>query len=232
METSDDSVLVALPNVELNHRLARTDYANDPKYVSTEQLWRLWQGARAEHDEKRVGMFTGHLNRRILLLARPIIGRLPVSSAEKSTVRRELAQFIWTCLITRAGDAAHAQKRFGQLFKRRAIDFQNQHFAKKRTGESLDATREGEEGPEPVLEPEALRCAETPESIFSTKQEYADAVLRLRKILSSQELFVFMMLNVQEMAVKDIAKALGVTPRTVNNYKNEAQQKIEKEFHK
>jgi hypothetical protein len=33
METSDDSVLVALPNVELNHRLARTDYANDPKKV-------------------------------------------------------------------------------------------------------------------------------------------------------------------------------------------------------
>jgi DNA-binding NarL/FixJ family response regulator len=40
------------------------------------------------------------------------------------------------------------------------------------------------------------------------------------------------MLFVDEMLVKDIALALDVTTRTVNNYKNAALKKVQKEFKK
>jgi DNA-binding CsgD family transcriptional regulator len=34
----------------------------------------------------------------------------------------------------------------------------------------------------------------------------------------------------QQMKIKDIAAALGVTPRTINNYERSIEDKIKKEF--
>jgi len=79
----------------------------------------------------------------------------------------------------------------------------------------------------------ALRQPETPADALATKQEHAQVVARLQTLLTKQEFFVYTMLFVEEMPVKDIAAALKVTPRTINTYKNAALDKVEelrKEF--
>ena len=45
-------------------------------------------------------------------------------------------------------------------------------------------------------------------------------------MLTKQEHYVYTMLFVEDMPVKDIAAALGVTPRTINTYKNTAIDKV------
>ena len=60
-------------------------------------------------------------------------------------------------------------------------------------------------------------------------------VRRLQAVLTKQEFFVYTMLFVDEMPVKDIAVALGVSTRTINTYKNTALDKVaemRKEFKK
>ena len=69
-----------------------------------------------------------------------------------------------------------------------------------------------------------------PEETLATKQEHAQIAMRLQSILTRQELSTYVMLYVEKMQVKDIAAALRVTPRAVNNYKNAALGKIRKEF--
>ncbi|OOW83419.1 hypothetical protein Xvtw_16500 [Xanthomonas campestris pv. vitiswoodrowii] len=139
----------------------------------------------------------------------------------------EISQFVWECLITRPKDAAHAEKYFGQLFKRRAIDFQRALLAKKRKcQDSLDVMDQvPEDAPDAWTDP-----APNPEDILASKQEHAQIAKRLQAILTKLEFSTYVMLYVEEMQVKEIAAALGVSTRAVNYYKNAALGKIHKEF--
>jgi RNA polymerase sigma factor (sigma-70 family) len=161
-------------------------------------------------------------------------GIFPGSIGNLEQAAEELSQYVWECLVTRTGDAEHAERLFGQLFKRRALDFQRRLLAKKRNlQDSLDAMDKSEEDDDPdrtVREVLALRQASTPADALESKQVFAQISGRLQAILTKEEHYVFVMLFVDETPVKDVAAVLNVTPRTVNNYKNAALSKVKKEF--
>jgi RNA polymerase sigma factor (sigma-70 family) len=240
MQTNEpDSVLEALEYQSLRARLARPDWKSDPQYVSTEQVFRLFGLARANANHSRIGLFSAVLSRRLLVLAKAFAvrsGIYPGNISDLDQAAEEISQFVWECLFTRPGDAAHAEKWFGQLFKRRAIDFQKRLMAKKRKcQESLDAMEYAldEEDPEKAVRQIAeLQQSITPADVLEAKQEHALIAARLQSILTREEHSVYVMLNVDEMQVQEIAMALGVTTRTVNSYKNRALDKIQKEFMK
>ncbi len=232
-----DSTVEALDDRSLHARLARKDWKHDSLFVPDEQLFRMFRRARDAGNAGRVGIFSGVLSRRLLSLAKGFAvrsGIYPGSISNLDQAAEELSQYVWECLITRKSDMAHAEKLFGQLFKRRALDFQRRLLAKKRNcQDSLDAMDRSADDDDPdkaVRVVSALRQTETPADAFSTKEEHAQAVARLQAILTKQEHFVYTMLYVDEMPVKDIAAALGVTPRTINTYKNAALEKVRKEF--
>lgn len=235
-----DSAVEALDDRSLLTRLARTDWEHDPLFISDEQVFLMFRRARDAGKERRLGMLSRVLSRRLLSLAKGFAvrsGIYPGSIGNLDQAAEELSQYVWECLVTRPGDAAYAEKRFGQLFKRRALDFQRRLLAKKRNlQDSLDAMDRSDEDDDPdktIRKVSALRQPATPADALATKEEHAQVVARLQALLTKQELFVYTMLYVEEMLVKDIATALGVTPRSVNTYKNSALDKVEemrKEF--
>lgn len=230
-----ESAVEALDDRSLLTRLTRTDWEHDPLFISDEQVFRMFRRARDAGNESRLGMLSRVLSRRLLCLAKGFAvrsGIYPGSIGNLDQAAEELSQYVWECLVTRPGDAAHAEKLFGQLFKRRALDFQRRLLAKKRNlQDSLDAMDRSDEDDDPdktIRKVSALRQPATPADALATKEEHAQVVARLQVLLTQQELFVYTMLYVEEMLVKDIATALGVTPRTVNTYKNSALDKVEK----
>ncbi|RKP43463.1 RNA polymerase sigma factor [Trinickia fusca] len=235
-----DSAVEALDDRSLLTRLTRTDWEHDPLFISDEQVFLMFRRARDAGNESRLGMLSRVLSRRLLSLAKGFAvrsGIYPGSIGNLDQAAEELSQYVWECLVTRPGDAAHAEKLFGQLFKRRALDFQRRLLAKKRNlQDSLDAMDRSDEDDDPdktIRKVSALRQPATPADALATKEEHAQVVARLQALLTKRELFVYTMLYVEEMLVKDIATALGVTPRTVNTYKNSALDKVEemrKEF--
>lgn len=234
-----DSALEALDDRSLRTRLARTDWKRDSQYISTEQVFRLFGRARATENHGRMGLLSAVLSRRLLVLAKAFAvksGIYPGNIGDLNQAAEEISQFVWECLVTRPGDAAHAEKLFGQLFKRRALDFQRGLMAKKRKyQDSLDAMEHAcdDEDPEKtVRQITALRQDSTPADALEAKQEHALMAARLQSILTREEHYVYVMLYVDEMPVKDIATALDVTTRTVNNHKNRALDKVQKEFKK
>lgn len=235
-----DSAVEALDDRSLLTRLARTDWEHDPLFVSDEQVFLMFRRARDAGSESRLGILSRVLSRRLLSLAKSFAVRsriYPGSIGNLDQAAEELSQYVWECLVTRPGDAAHAEKLFGQLFKRRALDFHRRLLAKKRNlQDSLDAMDRSDEDGDPdktIRNVSALRQLASPADALATKEEHAQVVARLQALLTKQEFFVYTMLYVEEMPVKDIATALGVTPRTVNTYKNSALDKVEelrKEF--
>lgn len=230
-----ESAVEALDDRSLLTRLTRTDWEHDPLFISDEQVFRMFRRARDAGNESRLGMLSRVLSRRLLSLAKGFAvrsGIYPGSIGNLDQAAEELSQYVWECLVTRPGDAAHAEKLFGQLFKRRALDFQRRLLAKKRNlQDSLDAMDRSDEDDDPdktIRKVSALRQPATPADALATKEEHAQVVARLQALLTKQELIVYTMLYVEEMLVKDIATALGVTPRTVNTYKNSALDKVEK----
>lgn len=232
-----DSALEALPDSVVRTRLARTDWKCDPEFVSDEQLFRLFRRAKDAGNQGRIGMFSGVLSRRLLALARGFAvrsGIYPQNIGDLNQASEELSQYVWECMVTRPKDAAHAEKLFGQLFKRRALDFQRRLLAKKRklqvSLDAMDHSPDDEDPEKTVREVTALRQDATPADSLETKQEYAQVVAQLQAILTKNELSTYVMLNVEEMQVKDVARALGVSTKTINNYKNATRAKIRKEF--
>jgi len=185
-------------------------------------------------------MLSRVLSRRLLSLAKGFAvrsGIYPGNIGNLDQAAEELSQYVWECLVARPGDAAHAEKLFGQLFKRRAYDFQRRLLAKKRNlQDSLDAMDRTDEDDDPdkiIRKVSALRQHATPADAIAARQWHAQVAARLQAVLTKQEHYVYTMLFVENMPVKDIAAALGVTPRTVNTYKNTALGKVEemrKEF--
>lgn len=232
-----DLALEALDDHSLRARLARRDWERDPLYISDEQIFRLFGRARSSGDQNRIGLFSRVLSSRLLRLAKGFAARsgiYPGVIGNLDQAAEELAQYVWECLVSRPADAAYAEKFFGQLFKRRALDFQRRLLAKKRKSQdSLDAMEYSPDDDDPektIREVSGLRQATTPADVLELKQEHAQVANRLQTILTKEEHFVYVMLYVDEMQVKDIALALGVTVKSVNNYKNRALAKIRKEF--
>lgn len=231
MDTPEpDSTLEALSTVALHARLALTDWEHDTEFIRHEQVFRLFRRANASGDSARAGQLLGALSRRLLGLSKGFAvksGIYPGNIDNLGQAAEEIAQFVWECLVTRPKDAAHAEEYFGQLFTRRAIDFQRMLLAKKRKcQDSLDALDQvPEDVPDSWSDP-----APNPEEALATKQEHAQIAMRLQAILTKQELSTYVMLYVEKMQVKEIAAALGVSTRAVNYYKNAALGKIHKEF--
>lgn len=241
-QVPDDAAIEALDVRALLARLARTDWENDPLFVADELVFRMFGRARKAKDEARVGMLSRVLSRRLLSLAGGFVvrsGIFPGLIGDRDQAADELAQYVWDCLVKRPGDAAHAERLFGQLFRRRATDLQRRLLSKKRKfQESLDAMAVSDEDDDPdmtIRKVIALRQVDTPADALASKQEHAEVVRRLQAVLTKQEFFVYTMLFVDEMPVKDIAAALGVSTRTINTYKNTALDKVaemRKEFKK
>lgn len=225
-----DSTLEALPAAALHARLALTNWERDEEYIPNEQVFRLFRRAKESCDRMRAGQLSAALSRRLLGLSKGFAvrsGIYPGNIDNLDQAAEEISQFVWERLVSQPKDAAHAEKYFGQLFSRRALDFQRTLLAKKRKcQDSLDALDQPpEDVPDSWSDP-----GPNPEDALATQQEHAQIAMRLQAILTKQELSTYVMLYVEEMPVKDIATALGVTPRAVNNYKNAALGKIRKEF--
>ncbi len=228
-----DAPLEALSDEILRARLSGTNWTNNRSYITNEQLFRLLHRARQAGNPRRVEIVASTLCRRLLLLAKGFVVRSGIYP-DHDQAAEELSQYVWDCLLTRPGDATHAENFFGQLFKCRGIDFQRQLLAKKRKcQDSLDALDHSSEDEVPGKTSEqtyALRQEDTTFDSIASKQEYATLSARLQSVLTKNEHSTYVMLHVEEMQVKDIAVALGVTTKSVNNYKNAAIEKIRKEF--
>lgn len=148
-----DAAVEALDDRALLARLARTDWEHDPLFIPDEQVFRMFGRAREAGSTSRVGMLSRVLSRRLLSLAKGFAvrsGIYPGNIGRLDQAAEELSQYVWECLVTRPGDAAHAEKLFGQLFKRRALDFQRRLLAKKRNlQDSLDAMERSDEDDDP-----------------------------------------------------------------------------------
>lgn len=232
-----DADVEALSDPDLRARLARTDWNHDLEFVPDEQVFRLFRRAREVDDKARIGLLSRFLSYRMLKLAKGFVARsgiYPSVIGNLDEAAEELSQYVWECLVTRPGDAAHAEKLFGQLFKRRALDFQRRLLSKKRKlQDSLDAMDNVADDSDPektIRKVAGLRQDETPQDVLEKRQAYVEAAARLQTILTKKEHMVFVMLFVQEMQVQEVAAALGVSPRMVNNYKNAALEKTRKEF--
>ncbi len=232
-----DLTLEGLPDPDLRARLLCSDWENNPEFISNEQVFRLFQRAREIGNKTRVGLTSRILSQRLFSLAKGFAvrsGIFPGNIENLDDAAEQISHFILECLIANPKDAAHAEKYFGQLFKRRALDFQRRLLAKKRKCQtSLDAMAhciDDEDNEKTAREVSALRLDTTPYDVIATREEHAEIAAKLQAILTKNEHSVYVMLNVEEMQVKVVATALGVTPRTINNYKNSAIEKIQKEF--
>lgn len=228
-------VLEALDNRSLRAKLARIDWERDPLFVADEQLFSLFRRARIKGDAARVGLFAEAFNKRLLARSRKFVLRARIFPGLIDDLKRathELASCIWEQLLSNANDAAHAEKAFGQFFERRAISFQRTLLTKKRKLQSsLDANEDDET--EAMLandDLEELQDHNTPDLLAARQQEFERANNRLLEILTEKEYTTYTLLYGADWQVQEVAAALKVTVKSVNNYKRSALAKIDKEF--
>jgi RNA polymerase sigma factor (sigma-70 family) len=236
-DTSDE--VQGLPNEELRTRLARADWQNDVLYVSDERAFTLLRLAREAGDKSRVGLITEALSARIFAKAAGFARRsgiVPGLISDLNDAAADLGAYVWVKILGSAIDAKYAEVRFGQLFKRRALDFQRHLLAKKHTmQESLDAMdRTGDDEDQENAEKSvtALKDDWKPEDSLQQKQEFKKLRSVMHDVLTPKEFSVLQLLYDFDMLVKDVADALDVTPRTVLNLRVRALKKLGKELAK
>jgi hypothetical protein len=230
-----DAVLEALDERSLRARLARTDWERDPLFVADEQVFRLFGRARAKGDAARIGLFAKAFNERLLGRSRKFVLRARIFPGLIDDLKRatyELASCIWDQLLSNANDAAHAEKAFGQFFERRAISFQRSLLPKKRKLQSsLDAHEDDDNDSESATDDvEDLQDHNTPDLLAARQQAFERANNRLLEILTGKEYTTYTLLYGADWQVQEVAAALKVTVKSVNNYKRSAVAKIDKEF--
>jgi len=235
MHTSEaDAAVEALDDRGLRARLARKDWQSDPLFITDEQVFSQFRFARAKDDKARLGLLTEALNERLLEHSRKFALKMRMVPSLIDDPRRaalEIASCIWEHLLASASDAAHAEKAFGQFFKRRALDFFKGLLAKKRKLQSsLDTDDDEDDDVLATDDLDELKDFNTPDLLTARKQEFERANSRLLEILSQKEYATFTLLNVDNWQVQEVAAALGVTVKSVNNYKRSALAKIDKEF--
>ncbi|MGE4335135.1 MAG: hypothetical protein AB7E55_04065 [Pigmentiphaga sp.] len=239
MDTPEIEHLDSLAAPDLLARLACTDW-NDPRYVSEEQLVQLLQSARTAANAARVGLYSNELSRRMLLRSQTFAhknGLVPQHFSDIEDAAQELAGYVWERLL-KTKNMAFAARRFGVFFKRQSISFLRAVIAKNRLKtESLEDwhqvghTETEDESDSGSDDMDATLLAElTPERAFDHSRGMNEIHARVRSILSRNEYSVYVMLWRKEMKVKDIAAALGVTPRMINHHTRSIKDKINKEF--
>ncbi len=75
-----------------------------------------------------------------------------------------------------------------------------------------------------------LKDFNTPDLLAARQQEFKRANARLLEILTEREYTTYTLLYGADWQVQEVAAALGVTVKSVNNYKRSALEKIDKEF--
>ncbi|MFY3382989.1 hypothetical protein [Paracidovorax sp. MALMAid1276] len=230
-----DTVLEDLDDRSLRARLARIDWERDPIFVADEQIFSLFRRARTKGDATRIGLLAEAFNERLLERSRKFVLRARIFPGLIDDLKRathELASYIWEQLLSNANDAAHAEKAFGQFFERRAISFQRTLLPKKRTQQSsLDVDEDCEdEAVSATNDLEELQDHNTPDLLAARQQAFERANSRLLEILTEREYATYTLLNCADWQVQEIAAALKVTVKSVNNYKRSALAKIDKEF--
>lgn len=231
--------LAGLADRELGTCLAFDNWKDEARYVKDEVLFSLFREAQASGNEKRVGLLSEALSRRILAKARGFViksGVFPTFIGDLQNATLELAQVIWERLLSSESDAIRAEQAFGQVFKLRAIDFQRKFYAKKRSNQSsLDALdQSSDEGDAEAAERtvSSLHDDQRPEDVLAKKQTFQQLRSAMLAVLTPDEFATMEMLYDLEMPVKDVAKALSKTPRSVNNYETRALEKLQKELSK
>ena len=232
-----ESTLEGLDDRCLRARLAREDWQNDALFVPDEQVFRMFQRARASGNKSRVALLSEVFSRRLLQRSRKFALKSKIFPGLIDDLKRashEIASELWEHLATSDKDALHAQKAFGQLFERRALSFQRKLLAKKRTMqvniEALEGDVDDDSGWSTLDDIEALQEHESPEILAARRQQFQQANGRLQEILTPNEYTTYVLLNAADWQIQEIAASLDVTVKTVNNYKNRALEKIEKEF--
>ena len=197
---------------------------NNPEYISDELIFSLFQQSRKLNDKTRIGPLSNSLSKRILIRAKGFVrktGIYPTFISDFQIAAMELSQFFWEKLLTSGKDAAQAEKTFGQVFKRRAIDFQRRFYAKKRKDEESS---------------DALDYVETEDEFQGEENsdtyidEFDELGVVMLKILSASELAVLEMRYKLGMQVNEIAQALNKTPKSIFNYTKSAITKLKKEL--
>lgn len=235
MHTSEaDAAVEALDGHALRARLARKDWRNDPLFVRDEQVFSQFRVARAKNDKARLGLLAEALNERLLEHSRKFalkVRMIPGLIDDPRRAALEIASCIWEHLLASASDAAHAEKAFGQFFKRRSLDFFKGLLAKKRKLQSsLDAEDDEDDEVPATDDLDELKDFNTPDLLAARQQEFERVNSRLLEILTQKEYTTYTLLNADNWQVQEVAAALGVTVKSVNNYKRSALAKIDKEF--
>lgn len=231
-----DCTLEDLGDQALRDRLRQRH--GEPLAISDEQLFTLFRLARQAENKRRVELISAELSRRISGRARHFALKsklVPHPYGELRDAEYEISAYIWDRVLDPKGkDAEHAEVAFGQLFKRRAIDFLRSLKLNQRGQEvNIDGHENIEEefdGLPAEDAHEALQDHETPDLVATRNQAFERVHGKMRAILTTEEYNAFVLLNVADWQVQEIAEALNVSLKTVNNYKNRALAKIEKEF--
>ncbi len=242
MDTSETESLDNLADRELVERLGCADW-DDPLFISEERLVQLFQVARAAGNTTRVGLFSSELSRRILRRSRSFVLKnnlIPRHFSHLDEAAHELSAYVWERLL-KDKNAQFAARRFGLFFKNQSISFLRSILAQCRAPmDSLEewqqAEREEDEsddedgggGGDDADTP--VQDEWTPDLALGRARGFEQLHARLQFLLTRNEYSVFVMLWRQQMKIKDIAAALGVTPRTINNYVRSIEDKINKEF--
>lgn len=236
---SAPEALEALDDLFLRARLARDDWKNDLLFVPDEQVFRMFRRARRAGNKSRVALLSEAFSRRLLARARGFAlksGIYPKLIDDLKRASHEIASELWESLLGSDADAAHAERAFGQLFERRAISFWRELVSKKRAMqsnlESLEDDFGGDSTDIAAHTIEELQNHESPDIIAARREEFSLVNGRLQEILTQNEYTTYILLNIEDWQVQEIAAALGVTVKSINNYKNKALAKISKEFKK
>jgi RNA polymerase sigma factor (sigma-70 family) len=203
-----------------------------------EQVFTLFRLARQAGHKQRVNLISAELSRRISGRARHFAWKsklIPHPYGEVADAVYDISAYVWDRLLDpECKDLAHAEVAFGQLFTRRAIDFLRSLKLNQRAKEvTVDGNANFDEECDALPAEDAheeLQDHETPDVVAARNQAFERVHDKLRAILTSEEYTTYVLLNAADWQVQEIANALNVSLKTINNYKNRALAKIEKEF--
>lgn len=245
MDAPEPDDLENLADPDFVERLRCVDW-NDPLFVSEERLVQLFLAARTTGNTARVGLCTCELSRRLLRRAMAFARKntlVPQHFSDYVEAAQDLAGYVWERLLS-GKNAEFAARRFGVFFENKSISYLRALLAQCRQRmDSLEEWHQGEhddaneDDDALALEDDdggdadaTLRDDATPDRVLGHALEFHHVHARLRVLLTHNEYSVFVMLWRREMKIKEIAAALGVTPRMVNNHKRSIEAKMNKEF--
>lgn len=224
----------ALPETVLFERLAITDYRT-AGFIPTEVLVAMFRSAHLagsrNHTERMAGILTARMSR----LAKKTLG--PYSGARQRFTNLDeavcdLVSYVWEIMLDNPKRAVHAERRFGQFFRRQAIDFMRAASAAKRdkvttfTDELGDAIDDDGRLPEEVLGISDENDIDPAEWV-----EYKQVVQHANLTEDEQKAAILYFafgfpLESNKPNQSSISQLMGKTQRTIHNYLKSAREKL------